>query len=113
MSLSFHYMQLPREVIVGTDILGTVGETCRRLGFQETALIVTGPNAYNIAGKKVVESLAASGLPSDHMIVHQSTMQYVKLAEERIAEKKPCLVLGVGGGKDIDCLLYTSDAADE
>jgi len=108
MSLSFHYMQLPREVIVGTDILGTVGETCRRLGFQETALIVTGPNAYNIAGKKVVESLAASGLPSDHMIVHQSTMQYVKLAEERIAEKKPCLVLGVGGGKDIDVAKLSS-----
>mgnify|MGYP001055839564 CR=1 FL=1 len=108
MSLSFHYMQLPREVIVGTDILGKVGETCRRLGFQETALIVTGPNAYNIAGKKVVESLAASGLPSDHMIVHQSTMQYVKLAEERIAEKKPCLVLGVGGGKDIDVAKLSS-----
>ena len=102
MSLAFHYMQLPREVIVGTDILGTVGETCRRLGFDETALVITGPNAYNIAGRKVIESLSAVGVSSDYMIVDRSTMEYVKLAEERIAEGKPCLVLGVGGGKDID-----------
>jgi len=108
MSLAFHYMQLPREVIVGTDILGTIGETCRRLGFDGTALVITGPNAYNIAGKRVMESLAAVGLSSDHTIVHQSTMEYVKLAEERIAERKPCLVLGVGGGKDIDVAKLSS-----
>jgi len=108
MSLSFHYMQLPREVIVGTDILGRIGETCRRLGFHEKALVVTGPNAYNIAGKRVIDLLAAEGIPSDHMIVHQSTMEYVKSAEERIAEGKPCLVLGVGGGKDIDIAKLSS-----
>jgi len=45
-------MQLPREVIVGTDILGTVGETCRRLGFDGKALIITGPKAYNIVERK-------------------------------------------------------------
>jgi len=108
MSLAFHYMQLPREVIVGTDILGTIGETCRRLGFDGTALIITGPKAYNIAGKKVIESLAAMRLSSDYMTVDQSTMEYVKLAEERIAERKPCLVLGVGGGKDIDVAKLSS-----
>jgi len=108
MSLAFHYMQLPREVIVGTDILGTVGETCRRLGFDGKALIITGPKAYNIAGKKVIESLTAVGLSSDYMTVDQSTMEYVKLAEGRIAEGKPCLVLGVGGGKDIDVAKLSS-----
>jgi len=108
MSLAFHYMQLPREVIVGTDILGTIGETCRRLGFDGTALIITGPKAYNIAGKKAIESLAAVGLSSDYMTVDRSTMEYVKLAEERIAERKPCLVLGVGGGKDIDVAKLSS-----
>jgi len=108
MSLAFHYMQLPREVIVGTDILGTIGETCVRLGFHEKALIVTGPNAYNIAGRKVIESLAEAGLSSEHMIVHQSTMEYVKLAETKIADGKPRLVLGVGGGKDIDVAKLSS-----
>ena len=54
---SLHYMQLPREVIVGKNVLGRVGEVCARLGFTGNALVVSGPITYPLAGEPVAKSV--------------------------------------------------------
>ena len=64
---SLHYMQLPREVIVGKNVLGRVGEVCARLGFTGTALVVSGPVTYPIAGEPVAKSVTKAGLKVDHV----------------------------------------------
>ncbi len=95
-------MQLPREVVVGNDTLGLVMSICRKLGFSESAFVVTGVNTYRIAGHRVVDLLEDSGIDADHLLVSSSTMREVRAAEAKIEETRPQVVLGVGGGTKID-----------
>ncbi len=95
-------MQLPREVIVGKNVLDRVGEVCERLGFRGTALVVSGPITYPLAGVRVAKSVTKAGLKVDHIVVKESTEPTLTLIGEAILKSKPSLVLGVGGGKDID-----------
>src|SRR5256885_15649292 len=95
-------MQLPREVIVGVNILDRVGEICTKQGFHGTALVVSGPVTYPIAGVGVAKSAAKAGLRVDHIIVKESTEACLNQIVEMIKKTKPSIVLAVGGGKDID-----------
>ena len=105
---SLHYMQLPREVIVGKNVLGRVGEVCTRLGFTGTALVVSGPITYPLAGEPVAKSVTKAGLKVDHVIVKESTQQVTDHITETIKKSRASLVLGVGGGKDIDLAKLSS-----
>src|SRR5437899_7527728 len=95
-------MQLPREVIVGVNILGRVGEICTKQGFHGTALVVSGPVTYPLAGVGVAKSAAKAGLRVDHIIVKESTEASLNEIVEMIRKTKPSIILAVGGGKDID-----------
>src|SRR4029077_8275900 len=99
---TLHYMQLPREVIVGKNVLGRVGEVCTGLGFTGTALVVSGPITYPLAGEPVAKSVTQAGMKVDHVIVRESTEQVANHIVETIKKSRASLVLGVGGGKDID-----------
>ena len=101
-------MQLPREVIVGDKTLELIGDTCKKLGFSDSAFVITGPNTYKIAGKKAQKLLANAGVNTNHLIVSSSTMWEVRAAEERIEEVKPQVVLGIGGGTKIDVAKLSS-----
>src|SRR5437899_12615250 len=95
-------MQLPREVIVGVNILGRVGEICTKQGFHGTALVVSGPITYPLAGVGVAKSAAKAGLRVDHIIVKESTEASRNQIVEMIKTTKPGIVLAVGGGTDTD-----------
>src|SRR6059036_606098 len=95
-------MQLPREVIVGVNILDRVGEICTKQGFHGTALVVSGPVTYPLAGVGVAKSAAKAGLRVDHIIVKESTEAVLNQIIETIKKTRPSIVLAVGGGKDID-----------
>ncbi len=99
---SIHYMQLPREVIVGVNILERVGDICTKLGFHGTALVVSGPVTYPLAGVGVAKSAAKAGLHVDHIIVKESTEASLNQIIEMIKKTRSSIVLAVGGGKDID-----------
>jgi len=108
LSRAFHYMQLPREVIVGGDVLRRVGETCHRLGFLGTTLVVTGPKVQSIAAVPVQESLRASGFKFQQVLVKDSSLSQSREVEREISKAKPTVVLAVGGGKDIDIAKLSS-----
>ncbi|MBK5134178.1 NAD(P)-dependent glycerol-1-phosphate dehydrogenase, partial [Candidatus Bathyarchaeota archaeon] len=57
MSLTYHYMQLPREVIVGRGTLKRIPELLKRLNITGTALIISGKISYEIAGERVRDLL--------------------------------------------------------
>src|SRR2546428_13139020 len=95
-------MQLPREVIVGVNILDRVGEICTKQGFRGTALVVSGPVTYPLAGVGVAKSATKAGLRVDHIIVKESTEASLNQIIETIKKAKPSIVLAVGGGEDID-----------
>src|SRR2546428_10189098 len=95
-------MQLPREVIVGVNILDRVGEICTKQGFHGTALVVSGPVTYPLAGVGVAKSAAKAGLRVDHIIVKESTEAVLNQIIEAIKKTRPSIVLAVGGGENIE-----------
>ena len=101
-------MQLPREVLIGKDVATSVGETLTRLGFRGPALVVTGHKVVSIAGGTVLESLQRAGFKSSTILVDNATTDQVTLVENEIRSKKPDIVVGVGGGKDIDIAKLSS-----
>ena len=62
LSLDIHKMQLPREIIVGSKSLLLLSEICVKLGYNKSALVITGQETFNIAGKDVVKLLEREGL---------------------------------------------------
>lgn len=101
-------MQLPREVIVGEGVIERVAEISRRLGFTDSALIVTGLRTWDVAGKTVKRFLENDGLNVETLTVESATLKDVEAVEERIKSLKPQVVLGVGGGTKIDIAKLSS-----
>ena len=101
-------MQLPREVIIGEGVIERTAEMSRRLGFTESALIITGKKTYNIAGKIVGEILEKEGVKVQTKIVESATIKDVEAVEEKIRTLKPQVVFGVGGGTKIDVAKLSS-----
>jgi glycerol-1-phosphate dehydrogenase [NAD(P)+] len=102
LSLPYHYMQLPREVIVGDGTLSRVTEVSRRLGLSGSALIIAGPKSCGVAGKRVRDLLGEAGMSVDTLLVKTVTSKDISTVEEKIKEWKPCVLIGVGGGTKID-----------
>ncbi len=101
-------MQLPREVLIGTNVAASVGETLTRLGFRGPALLVTGEKVITIAGNTVLESLQRAGFKSSTILVENATTEQVSRVEAEIRSKGPDIVVGLGGGKDIDVAKLSS-----
>ena len=95
-------MQLPREVLIGRNVIKKIPEVCNRLGFRNSALIVSGLKTYDVAGKIVKELLENEGLKVSVLLVKSSTTMDVCAVEEKVKTLKPQVVLGVGGGTKID-----------
>ncbi len=103
-----HRMQLPREVFIGNNTLELIGDICKKLGFSKSALVVTGSHTKNVAGQKVMDLLADSGLEVDYVIVTSSTVDDLRTVKEKIKQMQPQIVLGVGGGTKIDVAKLSS-----
>jgi glycerol-1-phosphate dehydrogenase [NAD(P)+] len=101
-------MQLPREVLIGRNVAPLVGETLVRLGYHGPVLMVTGETVNAIAGGIVLESLKAANFTAETMIVQNSTTEQVSEVEQKIRRMAPDIVVGVGGGKDIDVAKFSS-----
>ncbi len=108
MPLKHHWMQLPREVVVGEGVIELVAEIFQRLGFTESALIITGSKTEEVAGKTVRAILESEGLKVETLKVETATMWDVRAVEEKIKDLKPQVVLGVGGGTKIDVAKLSS-----
>ncbi|MEM3061707.1 MAG: NAD(P)-dependent glycerol-1-phosphate dehydrogenase [Candidatus Bathyarchaeia archaeon] len=101
-------MQLPREIIVGDRTLNAIPEICSKLGFRNSAFIVTGPNAYKIASKAVIDSLKDAGFKTGYSMVNESSIESVNETTNGIMNFKPSIILGIGGGKNIDIAKLSS-----
>jgi glycerol-1-phosphate dehydrogenase [NAD(P)+] len=101
-------MQLPREVIVGKGVLTRVTEVTNRLNLKGVALIISGEKSYEVAGKRVYESLEQAGMDVNALLVASITMKDIALIEEQIKVLKPQVLFGVGGGTIIDAAKVSS-----
>jgi glycerol-1-phosphate dehydrogenase [NAD(P)+] len=88
--------------MIGTGVAPLVGETLTRLGFHGPALVITGERVLSLAGDTVLDSLKKHSIKTETMTVQSSTTEEVASVENRIRELNPDIVIGLGGGKDID-----------
>jgi glycerol-1-phosphate dehydrogenase [NAD(P)+] len=102
LSLPYHYMQLPREVIVGKGTLKRITEVAQRLSLSKSALIIAGPKSLEIAGKAVRGFLEQTGMHVHTLLVETVSGKEVLRVEDKICAWKPRVLIGVGGGTKID-----------
>jgi len=102
-------MQLPREVIIGNDVLNRITDVAKRLNLTGTALIISGTKSYEVAGKKVYNILEQTGMEPHGLLVETTTLKDITLIEEQLTKLNPKILFGVGGGTIIDATKISSN----
>jgi len=105
-----HRIDLPRVVLVGEDVLDSLGDICRELGFH-SAILVTGRTTFEVAGKRAVKNLRGSGMEVKEEFVANSTPEYLSGLEEKIKKHRYEVLIAVGGGSVIDVVKISSARA--
>lgn len=106
-----HYMQLPRDILIGRGVLNKLAEVCRGLGFHSSIFVLTGQKVYGIVTHEIIRTLERSDYEVEYSLIEEANMQSVQEAKGQIGELKPDVVLGVGGGKAIDVAKLSSTFA--
>jgi len=93
------WMQLPRDVVIGHDVLGQLPAVCEDLKLGASALLVSGKSTMNLAGSRVKEIL-----DKDYnvaiFLAEEINVAIIKDAERAAAGVD--FLIGVGGGRVID-----------
>jgi glycerol-1-phosphate dehydrogenase [NAD(P)+] len=108
LTLNYHYMQLPREVIVGNGTLQRIPEVTKRLGLKGKALVLSDSKCYDLAGRAVSEYIQEAGLSVEYLLVKTMSIKDVLEIERQIKDVKPQVLFGVGGGTIIDAAKISS-----
>jgi len=93
------WMQLPRDVLVGHDVLGQLPQVCADLSLGDSVLIVTGRHTMEVAGEQVVKMLSRD-FTTRTFLAEEISPAAIAEAEEEAKEVK--FLVAVGGGKIID-----------
>jgi glycerol-1-phosphate dehydrogenase [NAD(P)+] len=96
------WMQLPRDVVVGPDVIYDMKDVCDDLKLREGAFIVTGNNTKKIAGDVVFDLLSECGYVPSITVSKEASMAEVKKVAAQAKESNSKYLLGVGSGKSID-----------
>ena len=106
-SVGTHRIDLPRIVLVGEDVLDSLGEISKELGFH-SALLLTGHNTFEVAGRRAIHNLIASGMRVKEDFVAESNLESVLTVQQDIRRNGYDFVIGVGGGRVIDIAKLSS-----
>ena len=93
------WMQLPRDVVIGHDVLEQIPAVCEDLALGESVLIISGGRTRDVAGKRV-EALLSGSYDVATFAAAGDPLGTIKKAEAAAAEAG--FVIGVGGGRVID-----------
>ncbi|MCS7097783.1 MAG: NAD(P)-dependent glycerol-1-phosphate dehydrogenase [Candidatus Methanomethyliaceae archaeon] len=100
--MQIHAINLPRFVIVGSEVLGKVGEILKKLNYEGEILIACGEGITKGVAERIEINLDKRIYSVHKVIVKDSTYEEVDMVSRAIDEIKAKIVIGVGGGKTID-----------
>jgi len=103
------WMQLPRDVLVGHDVLGQLPQVCDDLSLGDSVLIVTGKHTLEVAGGQV-EKMLSRDYTTRTFLAEEISPAVIKKAEEEARWAK--FLVAVGGGKIIDTAKIASFNTD-
>ncbi|HPZ32872.1 MAG TPA: NAD(P)-dependent glycerol-1-phosphate dehydrogenase [Methanoculleus sp.] len=104
------WMQLPRDVLIGHDVIEQVPAVCEDLALGDSVLIVSGGRTRDVAGRRVESLLSASYDVRTFIAIDGDPLETIKKAEAAAAEV--AFVIGVGGGRIIDTAKIASYNTD-
>jgi glycerol-1-phosphate dehydrogenase [NAD(P)+] len=93
------WMQLPRDVIIGHNVLGEIPSVCRDLNLGSRALLIAGEHTMGIAGERIA-SLLGETCEVETYITHGNSLEEIAAVEK--AGTSADFMVGVGGGRVID-----------
>jgi glycerol-1-phosphate dehydrogenase [NAD(P)+] len=93
------WMQLPRDVVIGHDVLGQLPAVCEDLKLGASALLVSGKSTMNLAGSRVKQILDKD-YDVATFLAEEINVAIIKDAERAAAGVD--FLIGVGGGRVID-----------
>ncbi len=106
------WINLPRNVVVGREVLSEVPDVLdTRLGF-ESAVVVTSPTTREVAGDEVAELVEDAGIDSEVTVVEEAGFDAIDDAVDDAEEGDADVLLGVGGGVPIDTAKVASEEVD-
>jgi len=100
--MGFHYMELPRAILVGNNVLERLGEFIKRIYDGKRILIVTDEKLKKLYGERVEETLRVDNVAFSWEIITGADFENVKRVKMKIDERKIDLIIGMGGGTCID-----------
>lgn len=96
-----HLIRLPRTVLVGEEILYELSNILKDYGFSKI-LIIAGPKTWEIAGKAIKTLLNSKKAKIRKYIAERATRKEANQAIDQNRKRDIEVVMGVGGGKNID-----------
>jgi len=96
------WIRLPRNVVVGHDVLEEVGAVVADTHLQGRPLVVTSPTPRSVAGAAVRDALADAGFDPAVVTIEEASFEAVETAVDRADAEGAGFLVGVGGGKAID-----------
>ena len=96
------WIRLPRNVIVGHDVLAETGRAVSELHLSGQPLIVTSPTPRSKIGDTVTAALADIGPEPETVVVEEASFDAIEDVTETARAMNPGYLVGMGGGKAID-----------
>lgn len=93
------WMQLPRDVVIGHDVLGQLPAVCEDLKLGTSAFLISGKGTMKLAGGQV-QNILSQDYKVTPFLAEEITISIIKDAE--IAAADADFLIGVGGGRVID-----------
>lgn len=94
--MDMHFMEFPREILLGRDILSRVKDIINRFNFH-TPLILAGPHTYKIGASKIEKEVEA-----ELSIIKETNITAIEDIQTLITDSNIDVVIGVGGGRIMD-----------
>lgn len=109
---SIHRIELPKRVVVGSNIIDSVGLELKNLNIVLNTVVVSGTSSTISYAKRVIDSLKESSIECWSAYVMRSDKIEVEKVMKIVKEVKAGVVVGVGGGKAIDIAKYVAYLTD-
>ncbi len=108
-----HIIDLPRSVIVGSNITEAFGAHFRqRFPWASTAVVISGPHVSRLVYPRVKQALEDTGVTVDLVIARDASISTAESLVTDLSRDKVDVLIGLGGGRSIDLAKYSAYKLD-
>jgi len=95
-------MKLPKKIIIEDNATDRIPSILGQLGNFKSILLISGKKTFDLVGKKVKKDLEGKGYRVKSIKVDKCSESIINSTVKKSKPLEPDLILGIGGGKNID-----------